>query len=797
MLLRRSSSSRVSPITFAMLATLVGCSSSSSPSTPDGGTDAGSDAAPPTTFVATFDLPTSGPADVMQVPFPSDQMLAADGTIALPLGTTAAPTGLQQLLQTTGGAQYVLDSLKLTHGFGTYGGTIFALTGSAPDRTKLPLGAAGDCTSKTSPVFYVDVDAAGGAKLLECQAHWSDDTDYNTAASTQPTLVVQTARGVVLPEGHKIAVLLTSQIVDASSNALTASAGFVAVRDGTRTDAAAASYASAIASAATAAGIDKSTVVSAAVYTTGHVTDELRAARDLATAQPVPKLAWGASDVAPVTAAKFTSTSPLPTGWTATLDDWLGTPNKLPDGTDDPDFDGGTNPGVAHDAIGAVGVASIQAPSFLQVAAKGYADPVHATFAHDATGNVQMNPANPTARVWVSFVVPKTAMPPGGYPIVVYQHGMGGARQEILTLANEFAKQGWATAAIELVQHGTRNDDAVGRGDSKSDVARSTSKYMGADGFSDTSPDGSNASPINFFGSLYRIAALRDQMRQSAIDHATLAQLLKSSPTLDGLAQGTNVPKIDGSKVAYVGDSLGGMTGALVAGLQVEHAAYVLNVTGAGLMRELATYSPNIYSLYGGAASLYFGFKSIEIPPWHPLTQMMQHIVDGGDPLTSASHAIVDPLAVGASTPAPRNILLFEVLADELVPNEATEALVRTMGLGMMLPHDKLTITLPEVMSGVHDSPLAGMTGTVVQLYPASHGEDLYFKTGERDFEVEAANWSIGNHDVFPQLKTPVAIDEPYLAVHKAALAFISAAFAASVPTVTWTESLGSPTDNN
>ncbi|MFI5302146.1 MAG: hypothetical protein ACHREM_28985, partial [Polyangiales bacterium] len=552
------------------------------------------------------------------------------------------------------------------------------------------------------------------------------------------------------------------------------------------------------ASAATAAGIDKSTVVSAAVYTTGHVTDELRAARDLANAQTLPTLGWTADAVKPVSPAKFTATTPLSTGWNATLDDWLGAPNKLPSGADDPDFDGGDNPGIAHDAIGSVGVASFAAPTFLQVSDKGYADPIHGTFAHDSSGKVALNPAAPTAKIWVTFVVPKTAMPAGGYPVVVFQHGMGGTRADVLCLANSFAQKGWATAAIELVQHGTRNDDAVTRGDTKNDVARATSKYTGPDGFIDASGDGANATPINFFGSLYRLAALRDQIRQSAIDHATLARILKASPTLDGLAQGSPAvsPKIDGTKIAYVGDSLGGITGALVAGIEVEHAAYILNVTGAGLMREVGTYSPNIYSLYGGAASLYFGFHGIEIPPWHPLTQVMQHMVDGGDPLTSASHAILSPLAVGDHTPAARNILLFEVLSDELVPNESTDALARAMGLDVMKPHAPLSIALSEVSSGVHDSPFAGSTSAIVQLFPASHGFDLYGKPGGRTYATAVPDWTPGARVIFPKLKTAQSFDNPYLDTQGEAIAFIDAAFKGSAPSVTWSDALGTPADN-
>lgn len=763
--MRRMRFARFAPAALA----LVAACSSKDDTPPANGT-------PATSFVASFALPASGAPALLAVPFPSDLQLAADGTIV------ASAADLGQLVPAPNGAKYISESLARTHGFGVYAGAIFPLTGGAPDAAKLPTGKAGDCTGKDAPIVFVDLD---DGKALECQAAWNDDSKINSRIDTMPVLVVRTARGIVLPEKHHVAILLTSAI-SSGQNALSSTAQFAQIRDGARPDAASKAYGDAIDRAVAATGIDKSKVVSAAVYTTGAVTDELRQARELARAAALPALKWTAADVAPVAAAKFTTATPLPDGWNASVDDLLGAPNKLADGTDDPDA-GGSNPGWAHDAIGSVGVAAIDAPNFLLDVPGGYGDPTHGTFFHDASGKLALNPAKPTAKVWVTFVVPKTPAPASGYPAVVFQHGMGGQRADVFAIANTYARKGWVTVAIEPVLQGTRGASAGARGDKKSDVKRSTSKYDGPDGFTDRNSTGANEAPNDLFGNLFRLAALRDQFRQSAVDHTTLLRVLESSPTLDGLAIAGVAPKIDGSKVAYSGDSLGGIIGSLVAGIEPDHKAYILNVPGGALLPELAANSPNIYALLNGSAALNFGFVNAQVPPNHPLVQMMQHVIDGGDPIAVAS-TTTKPVAIAGATPKPRNLVIFEVLADELVSNQATEALARAMGIPVIKPHADLLAPLAEVDGAMASNvPNMGETALMIQVYPAEHGGDFYDKNGARTYAKDRPQFGDPTVDPFPKLDKPITFHNPYLELQKVATSFIDDAFAAKPPVVTWT----------
>lgn len=670
--------------------------------------------------------------DDANLPFPSDQWRRPDGTIDAPLSV------LNRYVLNERGAGYLRDAFARSYGFGVYGGAIFPVTGK-PDRETLRDAAV-----------VVDLDADA---VVESQVAYNDDSVFGEE-DTRPAVVVRTARGVVLPEGHRIAVLVTDKIKSKAGTPLLRSPAFDAFM---RTPAV-------WMSAALKKLPPNASVVVATMYTTGKVTEDTRLARDVIRALPPPTLKW--DDVAPVAAVKF-GDGP---GYTATLDALLGAPHKLGE-VDDPDF-ARSNTGVAHDALGAMGVATFDAPSFL-IDAGSFSDPNHGTF-YRAAGKPAVFPGKPTARIWVTFTVPKAPPPPAGYPVLVFQHGLGGQRRDMMAIANVAARRGYAVAAIEAVLLATRSLDANARGDKKNDVARSGSTYVGPDGYIDqdeTSLGGASGS-TDLFGGLFRQAAMRDQFRQSVLDHVTLLHLLESSPSLESLMPGA---KIDGTKIAYMGSSLGGILGTMLAGVEPNHRAYILNVPGGGVFGELAPNSPRISGLLTGAGALFFGLRRAQIPPHHPLAQMMQHLFDGGDPIAYARLA------------SERNVLVIECLRDEILSNQSTEALARAMGIPVVTPHGPLYAPLAEVAGpAVIDVPKKGHTAAMIQLFPAEHGQELFVKTGKREYSVADPAYGDPQTEIFARLPKPVTFDHPYLELHEASFSFIDDAFAGKTPTLRW-----------
>lgn len=725
---------------------------------------------------ARFELPKTGVPAFLDVPFPSDLYLDAKGAIGdIP--------GLDAYVPKN--SPFLVAGLSALHGFGTSAGAIFEiddLGGAMPapaaiDLKTLPASEA-DSVGDTASAMIVDLEApAAKDALVPARADYHDDTTIGS--KTRPLLVVYPARGVVLHEKRAYAVVLTTAIKTKDGRALAPSATFAAIRDGKQrsTDAEKA-YGAAVDKVAMAVSAlkDKTKIAAMAVYHTSDSSKELVDLRaEFAKGTP-PALSWDSAKLAPMGLALFAD-APLPNGFTATFASWLGDPGTLGDGSDDPADDQST--GRAHAALAALGTAVFDAPNVLIESPLGYEDPAHRTFARDAAGKPIKNVDKPTSKVWMSIALPKTPMPANGYPVVMVQHGIGGDRSILLSIADAFAKRGWATAAIESVTFGARAVEAANNADVKAGFAWSggAQSYNGPDGFVDA-PNGNN----DFFGNLKNLGALRDQMRQSVLDIGTAADVLRD-PALDLGPLKDAVPgaKLDASKVAFLGNSLGGIMGSMFAAVDPGLSTFVLNVPGGGLMIELGSTSPGIAGSLKLAATLNFGFLKGRFAPSHPLLQIIQHIVDPGDPLLYAGHIITDPLTVnGVKNPA-KNVLQYEVIFDETVSNDANEALARAMGLPLAVPNVGAQTKIPfaEVMptggviSGV---PFAGITSVLVQVSPATHASDLFSKKGQHHYAHPYAQFDA--MEPFPPLAMPFDVGQPYLALQKTTGDYIAGAFA-------------------
>jgi hypothetical protein len=482
-------------------------------------------------------------------------------------------------------------------------------------------------------------------------------------------------------------------------------------------------------------------------------------------------LSWSAADLAPMGPGLF-AIAPL-TDFTATLDAWLGTPEDLPTGGDDPAND--QTAGKAHDAIAAIGTAVFEAPNVL-LETTGYDDPAHRTFARDADGKPMINPAKPTAKIWVTVVLPTAAVPATGFPTVILQHGLGSDRSYMLALANTFAKRGWASVAIESVTFGARSVSPAPVDEASTFEWSATAAYSGPDGFVDD-PAPANA----FFGTLKHLAALRDQMRQSVLDIGTLVDVLRSPGlSLGPLTSAVPGAILDPTRIAYLGDSLGGIMGAMHAATDPHVTTYVLNVAGGGLLTELCN-GPAIASQIQLATTVNFATGKARFAPGHPMLQLMQHVVDLGDPLAYAHHIVLDPQTVGGAPNPRKNVMQIEALWDETVSNESNEALAFAAGLSLAAPNVgprtglPFEEAMPDAAGAISGVPLPEVTSVLVQAGPATHGRDLHDRQGKHNYAYPWPRWD--EETPFVLLDDPIAIAQPYLGLQAAAADFIGDAF--------------------
>jgi len=746
----------------------------------------------------------------LDVPFPSDAYLK-DGHFI------GAFPGLERTFKNNSdvlGAQ-----LGRVNGWSRIAPALFAIedsalpkseSGEAPgtgvDRQSLPADEDA-CRADGSSVFLVDLEAMDPtAARVPCRASVLDERDLE---SSRYLIAVGPARGFVLAEGHRYAAVVTSRVKREAGGEIAASADFTKTalrKEGPLGALYGAAYDKVLSAIGPALAVDHASIIALTPYTTQKVTGELYALRDVLEAAPAPALSWDPATVAPMLPARFAAKigGHVPAGFAASLDDWLGvvsTSAKLPDGADDPDA---SLPVRAHDRIAAVGTAVFSATNYLRVRDRTYEDLEHGTFPRDATGAITGQPApeKPTAKIWITFAVPTSPMPAAGYPVVIVQHGLNGSRAYLLSLANRLASEGWMSVAIDSVTFGARAADPKYQVDATSDyVDAPGAVYKGGDGISDRVGK-ERGGAFDFFGSLKNLLAFRDQLRQAELDTAQVVKLLRSRPDLAPLKTGVDVPTIDPERIAYVGDSLGGIEGAVAAAIEPRVKAWTLNVAGGGVVSEAAAHGPVINSNLALAGTVNFGFGAALYTEAHPMVVLAQTLIEAGDPIAYADHLVLKPMPLAGAPTKARNILQIEVLFDELVANEANESLARAGGYALGSPNVgpnagaadvatgspyrgggiKLPILPPAPPEGYHDVPLAGSTAILIQSAPAQHGENLVRSTCERTYKVPF-NTADGKLDLLRQDPAPVAC--PYRVLQETMVRFFGDALDGRVPVVT------------
>ncbi len=150
-------------------------------------------------------------------------------------------------------------------------------------------------------------------------------------------------------------------------------------------------------------------------------------------------------------------------------------------------------------------------------------------------------------------VAARLLLPPEGdgpHPVVLVQHGAGGAKDAsyLDAVAGPWAARGAAVASLDLPLHG-------GRADAKLRTLL------------ETGLQGRLQTP--------HVTLLAEEFTRQAV-----ADLRRAIDALDSL------PMVDATRVAFAGFSLGAMVGAIFCGLDPRPGAVVLALAGAGLGPE-------------------------------------------------------------------------------------------------------------------------------------------------------------------------------------------------------------------
>ena len=258
-----------------------------------------------------------------------------------------------------------------------------------------------------------------------------------------------------------------------------------------------------------------------------------------------------------------------------------------------------------------------------------------------------------TQRIPVLVTVPNTsAAPAGGWPVVIFQHGITQNRSNLFPIAPALAQAGFLAIAIDHPLHGVApctpgtpgclRIDGISERTFDVDYVNNASGAPGPDG----TPDGSGTHYLN----LSSLITGRDNVRQSVAD---LIQLRASLGALNA----NPATQVNTDRVGFVGHSLGGIVGGTFAGVNTDVGAFSLVNPGGGIAKLLdgsLNFGP-VVAAGLAAAGFNEGGDTFET-----FLRFAQLVIDDGDPINYAQAAVanhpIHMISVDGDTVVPNNV---------------------------------------------------------------------------------------------------------------------------------------------
>lgn len=296
------------------------------------------------------------------------------------------------------------------------------------------------------------------------------------------------------------------------------------------------------------------------------------------------------------------------------------------------------------------------------------------------------------------FLPPARLMPPGGFPVAIYGHGLGDSQFGAPTyIASTLASAGIATLAIEITGHGYGSGSIVQLALKAGGTATVATPGRGI-ALSPGAAIGPNDGCI-----LPGPLAVRDCGRQAAADLFALVRTIQATQGL-GLSLST-------SRIYYVAQSFGSIYGTLFHAIEPSVKAAVLSVAGGTEVATsrlspigrllgafyLGSNNPPLLNVPPAPQQAYFHdsfndnyvFRDsppvVNNVPGAPAIQAAFEVADWldmpGDPLAYASR--LNPGPLGGLIPGllGKGTIIQFALGDLEVPNPANSALIRAASL--------------------------------------------------------------------------------------------------------------------
>lgn len=333
------------------------------------------------------------------------------------------------------------------------------------------------------------------------------------------------------------------------------------------------------------------------------------------------------------------------------------------------------------------------------------------------------NPAQWTGRKAPFLLFLPTGMAPaGGWPVVLFGHGLTRARTDSLVIANAFAQAGFATVAIDVVYHGDRatcvgsraatmqaSDDAACANPATMTCDASTGRCIARDQSSATvcnpatngdavcfaaglgqcqaagpnvgkceggdflrNAEGRPAIAAWNYLNLVNLFATRDNFRYTgSVDFAQVVRVLRSTAmaSLNAQLAVAGAPGVDGATIHYAGQSLGTFNGNVFAAASAAPTRVALNVPGSSQVDVLLTapgFATQRTAFLGSLAAL--GLMP-GTPGFDQFIVLARTIMDPADPQNLVYDAV-------HSSNAGRRLYIQYIEGDQVLPNATTQLLL-------------------------------------------------------------------------------------------------------------------------
>ena len=260
----------------------------------------------------------------------------------------------------------------------------------------------------------------------------------------------------------------------------------------------------------------------------------------------------------------------------------------------------------------------------------------------------------------VPFVlaVPADPLTPPPYPLVIFQHGLGGSKERTFSMAGVLNSYGVAVLAIDMVLHGERT---------VTDDQGAALPFVSSD-----------------------LVATRDQMMQASLDLVAVARTANTTLGPWLAAQlGVAGPMIDTSRITFHGLSEGGIVGSPFVAVDDTVQQALLTATSGHITRLLQTTSePALAGLLDeilAAGGIEEGSSESAF-----VLHLAQWILDPVDPLSYAKRMVNRPFNVDPDDPlipskpaGTHERLLFQIPgADTTILPELVYANITAIGTG-------------------------------------------------------------------------------------------------------------------